>query len=174
MNKSYAEQIGIRRLELADIDEVLRIADALSLSHWSREDLADEIEREDSRCFVSSFENNICGFIVARMVPGAVSGQKDAEIYNFGVKAGNQGLGIGRRLLNHALLDLAAAGVSSVWLEVRASNTRALGLYNSAGFIEAARRPNLYTEPVEEGVVMSLELALSRGCDTMNKTCIRE
>lgn len=44
---------------------------------------------------------------------------------------------------------------------VRASNVRAIRLYAAAGFKEAARRPDFYTDPTEDAVVMSLELRSS-------------
>lgn len=152
------EQLEIRVLEPADLDEVISIAGALGLSPWSRRDLEDEIGREDSRCYVGLHRGVIEGFIVTRIVPGPTDQSHEAEIYNLGVRAESQGLGIGRRILQHSLENLEAAGVSAAWLEVRASNLRAIDLYFSAGFAVADRRPAFYSGPVEDAVVMSLRI----------------
>ena len=48
--------------------------------------------------------------------------------------------------------------VSSVMLEVRASNASAIGLYGSRGFKQIARIPRYYHAPGEEAVVMELGL----------------
>ncbi|MBK9156261.1 MAG: ribosomal protein S18-alanine N-acetyltransferase [Chloracidobacterium sp.] len=151
-----AEQFEIRPIEPTNLDDVISIAASLGLSPWSRKDLEDEIGRDDSRCLLACRNEFVEGFIVTRIVPGPTVDRPEAEIYNLGVREESQGIGIGSRLLRHTFETLADAGVSAVWLEVRASNIRAIDLYLSAGFAEADRRPAFYTSPVEDAVVMSL------------------
>jgi ribosomal-protein-alanine N-acetyltransferase len=82
-----------------------------------------------------------------------VSGE-EAEILNICVIPAAQGGGRGRALLRH-LLDLAReGGAQEVFLEVRASNDRALGLYESEGFHQVGRRPNYYPRG-EDGLIMA-------------------
>ena len=45
-------------------------------------------------------------------------------------------------------------GTVSATLEVRRSNTPARQLYAKAGFVEAGVRPNYYTQPVEDALVL--------------------
>lgn len=56
------------------------------------------------------------------------------------VHEGHQGQGVGRRLLSH-LLDWARDNprVARVELRVRSTNTRAIALYRSLGFVEEGR-----------------------------------
>ncbi|WP_301836797.1 ribosomal protein S18-alanine N-acetyltransferase [Pseudidiomarina terrestris] len=54
-----------------------------------------------------------------------------------------QGQGIGGRLIQH-LQTLASNRQGILWLEVRASNQTALGLYARSGFTIAGRRKNYY------------------------------
>lgn len=51
-----------------------------------------------------------------------------------------RGRGLGRRLLTQALDAAFAKGFERIELEVFASNTQAVGLYRSVGFIEEGRR----------------------------------
>ena len=45
------------------------------------------------------------------------------------------------------------AGVRSFILEVRVSNTAAIALYQSLGFVESGLRRKFYTDPVEDAFV---------------------
>jgi ribosomal-protein-alanine N-acetyltransferase len=55
-------------------------------------------------------------------------------------------------------VELKQAQIREVTLEVRASNHPALALYRSLGFVETGRRPRYYVDPVEDAVLLSLEL----------------
>jgi ribosomal-protein-alanine N-acetyltransferase len=44
-------------------------------------------------------------------------------------------------------------------LEVRVGNQAALGLYAALGFVEQGRRARYYRDPVEDAVMMRMELA---------------
>ena len=81
----------------------------------------------------------------------------EAEIARLGVVESQRGRGIGLRLVEQGLREFKARGVASVFLEVRASNTVAIRLYERAGFEEIARRPNYYADG-EEARVMKREL----------------
>ena len=60
-------------------------------------------------------------------------------------------------------LDLAARrGCPTALLEVRESNTRALALYRTAGFVQAGRRPGYYNHPREDALLLARPLAA--GC----------
>lgn len=82
-----------------------------------------------------------------------------AELANIAVAPDHRGKGIGGRLLDHALAVGRRRGVRTVFLEVRPSNTGARRLYEARGFQEVGRRPDYYQEPVEDALVLRLELA---------------
>jgi len=57
------------------------------------------------------------------------------------------------------MIDLAfSRGVSRIWLEVRVSGSSARRLYEKLGFVESGRRKSYYTEPLEDAIIMSLDL----------------
>jgi [ribosomal protein S18]-alanine N-acetyltransferase len=66
--------------------------------------------------------------------------------------------GIGRWLLQQAVTMGLEQGARRALLEVRASNAPALALYEQAGFFRSGVRTRYYTNPVEDAVLMELEL----------------
>jgi ribosomal-protein-alanine N-acetyltransferase len=83
----------------------------------------------------------------------------EAELESIGVEAARQRRGVGTRLLEALAGELLGAGAEELFLEVRASNQRALGLYRRAGFVETGRRARYYADPVEDAVLMALHAA---------------
>ncbi len=58
------------------------------------------------------------------------------------------------RLLRFVLAEAAAAGLHQATLEVRRSNEAALRLYGHFGFEVHGIRPEYYTQPVEDALVL--------------------
>lgn len=80
-----------------------------------------------------------------------------AEMYNFAVHPDQQGRGIGQFLFEHVLERLKIYGTNKIWLEVRASNNRAIGFYRRNGFLKAGTRKNYYTNPTEDALILRRE-----------------
>jgi [ribosomal protein S18]-alanine N-acetyltransferase len=62
--------------------------------------------------------------------------------------------GLATFLLRQVMAEAAAAGATKATLEVRASNTAALALYDRLGFRVAAERPRYYTRPEEDALIL--------------------
>jgi ribosomal-protein-alanine N-acetyltransferase len=118
---------------------------------WSANDFAECIT---SRVpfLVAERRGVVAGYVVAH------SAADEGEILNLGVAAAHRRQGIGRALVQRVLGELAARGVRTVYLEVRASNADARRLYESLGFGEVARRARYYRRPIEDAVVLSAKL----------------
>lgn len=84
----------------------------------------------------------------------------EATLFNIAVDPDWQRRGLGRQLLEHLIRELEAKDVFTLWLEVRASNTSAIALYESLGFNEATIRRNYYPtkEGREDAIIMALPL----------------
>jgi ribosomal-protein-alanine N-acetyltransferase len=84
----------------------------------------------------------------------------EAHILNLCVHPGSQRLGYGRCLLTALLLKAQQTQTSRVFLEVRPSNTAALGLYESSGFERIGVRPDYYQADFgrEDAVVLASTL----------------
>jgi ribosomal-protein-alanine N-acetyltransferase len=78
----------------------------------------------------------------------------EAELANLAVAPHRRRAGIGRILLESALSDAEAGGARVVYLEVRASNTAALKLYEAHGFLPVGRRSAYYRNPSEDALVL--------------------
>ncbi|MBJ7222630.1 MULTISPECIES: ribosomal protein S18-alanine N-acetyltransferase [unclassified Brenneria] len=84
----------------------------------------------------------------------------EATLFNIAVHPDHQRQGLGRRLLEHLIQEMETRGIVTLWLEVRASNQRALALYNSLGFNEVSLRRDYYptAEGHEDAIIMALPL----------------
>jgi len=82
----------------------------------------------------------------------------EAELRNMAVDPAKQRQGLGQELLAEGRKRLQAQGVRRIYLEVRASNLSAQRFYYSAGFGLRSRRKDYYSDPREDGLVLSLEL----------------
>jgi ribosomal-protein-alanine N-acetyltransferase len=81
----------------------------------------------------------------------------EAHLLNVAVSAGKHGQGLGRFLLNQAVACARGLGMTSMLLEVRPSNTRALRIYERYGFKQIGRRKGYYPaadQQREDAIVM--------------------
>ena len=72
--------------------------------------------------------------------------------------------GTAQALLQALQERLAARGIGSLTLEVRASNLPAQRLYTAAGFACIGRRPNYYLAPREDALILRKELDHADPC----------
>ena len=77
----------------------------------------------------------------------------ELEIHRIAVVPRRRRAGWGRKLLAELLAHAAREGVAQVFLEVRAGNAAARGLYESAGFRRAALRKGYFRDPPEDALV---------------------
>lgn len=82
----------------------------------------------------------------------------EGELANLAVAPRARRQGVASRLLEALLEAAAREGLRSVFLEVRVSNREAIDLYRKRGFLEVGRRRRYYTRPVEDALVLRLEL----------------
>ena len=66
--------------------------------------------------------------------------------------------GVGEALLQEVIRRAKELGLAVLYLEVRASNTPAIALYQKHGFMEVGRRKNYYEKPREDAILMTLVL----------------
>lgn len=83
----------------------------------------------------------------------------ELQIDNIAVSRNFRQKQIGAALLAEALATAKKKGALSVLLEVRASNFAARALYEKYGFMEIGRRKGYYREPLDDALVMMLQVA---------------
>jgi ribosomal-protein-alanine N-acetyltransferase len=135
---------------------MMEIADERGLSHWTHENYIDEMARNDSILLKLSVDGEgLVGFLVGRTYAGSDDGSGlECEIYNIGLYRRFQGLGLGQRLFDAFLELCSGSGVKKIWLEVRASNERAITFYSRNGFVKHSVRKGFYSNPTEDSFVM--------------------
>ncbi len=147
-----------------DLDALASIDHASPLA-WNREAFAAELGHSPSTLFVLRSSGDPVAFVAARIhLP-------EMDIVNLAVRPDRRGLGLGRLLLSSFLDAAASTGVKTVFLEVRAGNEEALKLYGRAGFQETQRRRHFYAEPVEDAILMRLEMSHEAGLKGPRNAC---
>src|SRR5579863_2540153 len=148
----------IRPMTAADLTQVLEIAASLpELPHWPESAYLTALDPSATprRIALVAFAEPDCidGFVVASLLP------PQAALESIGVPAGSQRQSFGRMLFNELAKELRKAGIVEVALEVRASNHAALAFYRSQGFGQTGLRRAYYIDPVEDAVMMKLDLS---------------
>ncbi len=142
--------------ERGDLDALVRL-DAASPRPWRAEHFAQELDRACPGVFVVRANGEAVAFAVTR------TAGPEMDILNLAVDPGHRGRGVGLFLVGSLLEHAAARAVEVVFLEVREGNVAARSLYRKAGFRETQRRPDFYREPVEDAVLMRLEIGQTQG-----------
>lgn len=136
---------------LADHSSQLSEIEKLCFSTpWSEKQILDELENPLAAYFAAIEGETVAGYIGSQTVLG------EACVMNVAVHPAFRGRGVSK-LLMQALVDhCTATDCTLLTLEVRESNTPALGLYRGFGFKEVGRRKNYYTAPKEDALIMTL------------------
>jgi [ribosomal protein S18]-alanine N-acetyltransferase len=154
---------SVRAMTVQDIDDLLMLAARfVEAPHWSRRDYEKILlpdppappEGLTRRAFITLCDSTLAGFAVASWLPQEAA----AEVEGLVVDEMYRRQGMGSALLGACLEWAASAGASSMRLEVRASNTAALALYQRHGFSAAGRRRAYYSSPVEDAVLLEAPL----------------
>jgi len=150
----------IRRIEASHIADLIRIGEETNLSRWSAQSYLEEIRNPDYLMLrLEDDVNSTIGFVVGRFVLGGqIAAVTDAEIYNIAVSPQEQRKGLGQMLFDAFQRECQIREVTTIWLEVRESNLRAIGFYEKNGFERVQTRPSFYDNPREHALLMRLAL----------------
>ncbi len=120
---------------------------------WPLRSFQDELERDVAQLDVLRLagEPSPVGVINFWLV------HDEIHLLNVAVHPDHQREGLARILMAHMLRDARERGYLQVSLEVRPTNTSAIGLYLSDGFQELGRRPRYYPDG-EDAIIMAKEL----------------
>ena len=139
----------------ADVDEVWALECSVFPYPWSRKNFADSVASGYDCWTVRDADGSLAGYYLLMY---AVD---EAHLLDVAVAAPLQGQGLGRRLMDRISARARAQGMTSILLEVRPSNERALAVYRRYGYGEIGRRKGYYPAGPggrEDAIVMRLEL----------------
>lgn len=150
------EQLLYAPMVMADLDEVFAIEQAVYPHPWTRGNFVDSLAAGYSAWTLREGDSgDLAGYFLLMLALDEV------HLLNISVAAARQRQGLGRYLLDKAAACARGLGASSILLEVRPSNTRALAVYLRYGFVEIGRRKNYYPAHQglrEEAIVMRFQL----------------
>lgn len=130
--------------ELKHLDGVCKIEEECFAHPWSREDLAAQIENEQSRFSVAVDEDGtVAGYVGVQIICG------EGYITNVAVLPSYRRKGIAKALMRRVMEN----EMDFLTLEVRKSNAPAIKLYESLGFSKVGERKNFYSDPSEDALL---------------------
>lgn len=121
---------------------------------WSIGNFADSLLAGYSM-WVLEAEGEVMGYYAMMAAVG------EAHLLNLTIAPSWRRHGLGRDLLGHCLARACEHQAGSLFLEVRTSNTAAIGLYHSNGFVDLAVRRAYYPagDGREDALIMKKDLA---------------
>lgn len=139
----------------ADLEAIMLIENrSFPTDAWSSESMAAELASPHGHYVVDEHEGEVIGYGGVR----ALRGSPDADIQTIALVAEHRGRGRGRELLRALVAAAQARGAREIFLEVRADNPTAAGLYLAEGFEEIGRRPRYYQPDDVDAIVMRRDL----------------
>ncbi|MGD0442600.1 MAG: GNAT family N-acetyltransferase [Edaphobacter sp.] len=156
--------LHLRNAGPQDLDAVVALErNTAEAPHWTEVEYAAIVNDDRSldalvrRCLLlAESESRLIGFAVGKIV-GSGEGTA-AELESLVVEEATRRLGVGRALCTAVIAWSRQQGAEALELEVRAGSAGPIALYTGVGFVVAGHRRAYYREPVEDAVLMRLNL----------------
>jgi len=148
--------VSVTRASASDVAQVAALERVCYADPWPPDAFAPLVA--DDRVFFAvarDVDLTVLGYVVGWYV------LDEAELANLAVTPAHRGKGLGARLLEALLTDARSREIARVFLEVRRSNEAALRLYRARGFEQVGMRKGYYRTPVEDALILRLNLAAS-------------
>ena len=143
---------GIVKADKKHLPDLMEIESACFSQPWSENAMLSELEAEGG-IFVTALDGiRAVGFCAVRV------SFEEAELYQIAVHPDYRRRAVASMLMQSVILKARQEGAEKMFLEVRASNKPAIGLYEKYGFTAIAKRKNYYDNPREDAVIMELKI----------------
>jgi ribosomal-protein-alanine N-acetyltransferase len=146
-------------LNQSHVLDVLAIEQSAHLTPWSEKIIQQSFGKRSHNFGLfqkSKGQDELVGYVFADLVADEMS------LENICIAPKLQGKGYSKVLMEELIARSRPLGATVIWLEVRASNQAAIGLYNKAGFNQVSIRKDYYNLPdsrdKEDAILMSLQL----------------
>ncbi len=147
--KPSVDNLELLRMSMDHIEEILKLENENFPTPWSREAFEYDLTKNDLAYYwIVVKDGEIIGYAGIWLV-GDI-----AHITTICVSEKFRGRGIGKWLLLKVMKIGEELGAERYTLEVRETNTVAIGMYRDVGFREVGRRENYYQEIGEDALVM--------------------
>ena len=143
--------ITLMEMKAEHVPQVAQLEKICFSDPWSEMSIAHELESLWSYWLVAVDGDTVAGYI------GSQSSIDEADIMNVAVHPDYRRQGIAENLINTLVAELKKRGCHALLLEVRASNTPAITLYEKLGFAQVGCRKNYYRNPKEDALILRKE-----------------
>jgi ribosomal protein S18 acetylase RimI-like enzyme len=133
----------VRKARISDLGAIDRIEGlSFDADRFSRATLRRLLSRWTAACLVAEIDGQPAGYAIALFRAGTLV----ARLYSIAVDPASRGHGVAQALLAAVEIAAQTRGSHLLRLEVRASNTAGLSLYERAGFTFLERTPGYYSD----------------------------
>jgi len=155
MREAPPAEVMLEPMTLEDLDDVLVIERASFQTPWSRGAFRYELtQNRVARCSVARWRGRLAGYLCLWEIGHEI------HVTNLATHPDARRHGVARVLLGAVLDDARGRAVTLAFLEVRPTNTEALGLYERFGFRVIGRRKGYYFDTGEDALVMEARLSV--------------
>lgn len=140
----------IRNMKEDDVSQVHTIEKETFSQPWRPIDFLSMLRNDNNIYLVTTINGDVvayCGFM------GIIN---EGHISNVAVTKKYQNKGIANKMLVELIIMGREQGLDAFTLEVRIGNEKAINLYKKLGFRNSGIRPNFYSYPREDALIMWL------------------
>ena len=141
-------------LKMEHVQQVAKLEAECFSMPWSERSIASEITNPLSYWIIAVDGDTVVGYVGSQSVMG------EADMMNIAVDHSYRRRGIAKELVEKLIQGLCEREVHCLTLEVRCSNAAAISLYERLGFEQVGRRPNYYSAPKEDALILRKEWAI--------------
>ncbi|CAN5293060.1 ribosomal protein S18-alanine N-acetyltransferase [soil metagenome] len=145
-------RLQLRPLGPGDLPRIMEIERVSFSVPWQRNTFDSLFRRNDTDLVGAERDGALVGYAVCWTI------LDEAELGNVAVAPEARGFGVADTLVRAVLERIRQRGARACFLEVRESNLAAQRLYRRRGFEVVGRRRAYYSRPVEDALVMRLQL----------------
>lgn len=144
--------ITVRRFSPDDASAAAELEKLCFSRPWSEKELSASASYRYSVYFTAEYDGAFAGYA------GAYTAADTAEINNIAVLPRFRRLGVGSALIDALVSECLSRGIKKLSLDVRASNTAAISLYEKKGFYRVGVRRGYYAAPREDAVLLDKDI----------------
>ncbi len=145
-------ELAFKKMTLKDSSALSALEGECFSCPWSEDSFIECLDN-DRYCFIGLYEDGeLVGYC------GLLSIFEVGDIVNIAVRSDKRRRGYGEMLMTALENEAKAREVSTLFLEVRESNSSARRLYEKLGYTFDGLRKNYYVKPQENAVIMKKQL----------------
>ena len=142
----------IRKMRREDVADVAELERKIFTDTWSEQAILETLDQKQTMILLAYEDKKLIGYLILYYV------LEDGEIARIAVDDAYRRQGVASKILWELECLCEDNGVSKLLLDVRESNICARRFYEKHGFVQDGLRKDYYSDPVEDGILMSCEL----------------